>query len=335
VEQVGGKVAQEREQAEREVEQMKKHEQVEQEGEQVGPEGEQVEQEAEQMMPDAKHTGEKERKDGEQMDGQVGPEKGDLVVEAGDMDEAPTFQKAAHEGDGAAMVAKEADQETAGEGASVVSPVVKVAGAGSESIDGKPSAKAVLCGDTGVGKTSLLARLVTNQFTSSRATIGVDLQTQMIPLPGGENLKLQIWDTAGQEQFHSLTSSYFRRAHAVLLVYDVNEEESFKSLLRWISEVDRLAPAEVCKMIVGAKCDDGVEPAVSEATALALAAKHGAMCERCSALNAKNVKEMFERLAVRIVRNGFDPEGKTRASGEDRVSLSSQTSEKGKKKGCC
>jgi len=192
----------------------------------------------------------------------------------------------------------------------------------------------VLCGDSGVGKTSLLVRFAQDQFAQAKATIGVDLQTQVLQLPGGQSLKLQVWDTAGQEQFQSLTSSYFRRAHAVILVYDVNNRASFTGLMRWMMEVDRLAPAEVVKMVVGAKSDAGAPAAVSEAEAEAFANKYGALCERCSARDATNVRPMFERLAIKIVRNGFDPDGK-RAAGAGRVSLGSAKAAAPKKKGCC
>ena len=284
-----------------------------------------------------------------------------------DYDDQPEFQKAAHEGGGAAMVVKEADKETAGENKGVETAAAP-AGAPPEmpDADGKPSAKAVLCGDSGVGKTSLLVRFSQNLFASSKATIGrrcgpqtwwhgscstrepsvtpsagVDLQTQLLALPGGTTLKLQVWDTAGQEQFQSLTSSYFRRAHAVVLVYDVNNRASFNALARWMGEIDRLAPVEVCKMVVGAKSDTGVVADVSEAEAADFAAKHGALCERCSARDATNVREMFERLGAKIVRNGFDPDGKQRSSAANgRVSLSgagagAKGSGSAKKKGCC
>ncbi|KAL1515835.1 hypothetical protein AB1Y20_002451 [Prymnesium parvum] len=262
----------------------------------------------------------------------------DLVLEEEDFDEEPMFQKASHEGDGAAMVAKEADKETAGDSKGIEVEPAASGGLPKDvpDADGKPSAKAVLCGDSGVGKTSLLVRFAQGHFASSRATIGVDLQTQLVEVPGGQRLKLQVWDTAGQEQFQSLTSSYFRRAHAVILVYDVNNPSSFRSLGRWMAEVDRLAPVEVCKVVVGAKSDAGAASAVTVEEAEAFAAKHGAMCERCSARDATNVKELFERVAVKIVRSGFEPDGKARQASENRVSLGGgKASRPPKKGGCC
>jgi len=232
------------------------------------------------------------------------------------------------------MVAKEADKETAGETKSLEAPAApgNAPEQASQVIDGKPAAKAVLVGDSGVGKTSLLLRFSRAEFVTSKATIGVDLQAQTLSLPDGKSIKLQVWDTAGAEQFQSLTSSYFRRAHAVVLVYDVNNRNSFSSLGRWMMEVDRLAPAEVVKMVVGAKDDShGGETAVSSEEAAAFASKHGALCERCSAQDGTNVQDMFKRCAVKIVRNGFDPDGKPPKAA---VSLATSTTAPKRSK-CC
>lgn len=114
----------------------------------------------------------------------------DLVIDEEDIgdDPEPLFQKAAHEGAGAAMVAKEADKETAGETKSLEAPAApgNAPEQASQVIDGKPAAKAVLVGDSGVGKTSLLLRFSRAEFVTSKATIGVDLQAQTLSLPDGK-----------------------------------------------------------------------------------------------------------------------------------------------------
>ena len=239
----------------------------------------------------------------------------------------PMFQKAAHEGDGAAMVAKEADKETAGDDLSPAqtAPV----GAAVTDASGRPSAKVVIVGDSGVGKTALMLRFVEQTFKeATRATVGLDMHTREFVMSDKRSISLQLWDTAGQEQFHALTTSYFRQAQAVLLVYDVHSRASFASLGRWMQDVDRHCPAEVVKMIVGSKCDGVGETAVTAAEAEEFASKHGALCVRCSAKEDTNVRDLFQQVALKIIKHGFNPSGGSHAG----VKVSEQTR---KKKGCC
>ena len=211
--------------------------------------------------------------------------------------------------------------------------------------DGRPVAKAVLVGDSGVGKTSLMVRFCQDLFhESTKATIGVDLQTRAVQLPsGGGTVQMQLWDTAGQEQFASLTSSFFRNAHAVVLAYDVHSPTSFASLSRWMVEVDRHAPAEVVKSVVGLKADgkltydSGSEQttAVTEAEAAAFASKHGALVARCSSRDGgANVVRIFEALADKLVKRGFDAEG-TKGAKQQSKGIKIAMGGKKKKKGCC
>ena len=68
-------------------------------------------------------------------------------------------------------------------------------------------------------------------------------------------VKLQIWDTAGQERFRTLTSSYYRGAHGIIIVYDVTDRDSFDNVRQWMHEIERFANPGVCKILVGNKCD--------------------------------------------------------------------------------
>ena len=237
----------------------------------------------------------------------------------------PVFQSG---GDQSAE-AKEADRETARGGG--LEPG-RGGGAPSTAAAGRPAAKAVIVGDSGIGKSSLLVRFCQDMFKdTTKATVGVDMLTREVPLADGTStLSMQLWDTAGQEQFHALTASYFRDAHAVILAYDVHQPQTLSSLERWIGDVDRYAPAEVCKIVVGTKWDGSgvMGTAVAPADAEAFAEKHGALHERCSARDGNGVFQVFERLADKVVRAGFDPDsGK---GGGLHVGGGAK-----KKKGCC
>eukprot|EP00397_Hematodinium_sp_SG-2012_P055492 GEMP01067782.1.p1 GENE.GEMP01067782.1~~GEMP01067782.1.p1 ORF type:complete len:243 (+),score=21.20 GEMP01067782.1:73-801(+) len=99
--------------------------------------------------------------------------------------------------------------------------------------------KLLLIGDSGVGKSCLLLRFADNTYTESYiSTIGVDFKIRTIEQEG-KVVKLQIWDTAGQERFRTITSSYYRGAHGIIIVYDVTDRESFNNVKHWIEQIGR------------------------------------------------------------------------------------------------
>ncbi len=97
--------------------------------------------------------------------------------------------------------------------------------------------KVLLVGDSGVGKTSLLIRFNDREFTSNHiTTIGIDFRAKIMDVDG-RRVKVQIWDTAGQERFRSITKSYYRGAHAILLIYDVSERTTFRRITSWLADI--------------------------------------------------------------------------------------------------
>ena len=94
-----------------------------------------------------------------------------------------------------------------------------------------------LIGDSGVGKSCLLLRFADDTYTGTYiSTIGVDFKIRTVELEG-KTIKLQIWDTAGQERFRTITSSYYRGAHGIIVVYDVTDKESFEAVKGWLNEM--------------------------------------------------------------------------------------------------
>ena len=170
--------------------------------------------------------------------------------------------------------------------------------------------KLLMIGDSGVGKTCLLLRYANDSFSPTFiTTIGIDFKIKTIELDE-KVVKLQIWDTAGQERFRTITTSYFRGAQGILLVYDVTDRGSFENISNWVGQIQAHADLNVNKILVGNKCDvDPSKIAVSEEEGQRLADQHGIPFFQTSAKNNLRVVEAFEAIARdvknRMVRDGI------------------------------
>ena len=105
-------------------------------------------------------------------------------------------------------------------------------------------------------------------------------------------IKLQIWDTAGQERFRTITKTYYKGAHGIILTYDVTDENSFKNIKNWIKQIEQNAQTNVCKVLVGNKCDKP-DRKVSEEEGRKLANDFGMNFFETSAKSNQNVNETF------------------------------------------
>lgn len=117
-----------------------------------------------------------------------------------------------------------------------------------------------LVGNTGVGKSSLLLRFLSNEWTDDelelreKTTVGTDFVSKKIELDGKER-SLQIWDTGGQERYATMTQSYYRQSDCIVCVYDVSDSQSFEDVPRWWKELDRYSKEIVPRVLVGNKID--------------------------------------------------------------------------------
>jgi len=158
-----------------------------------------------------------------------------------------------------------------------------------------------MLGDSGVGKTSLVARLTNPDRPMNHdisATMGIEFDTQMLDTPQGK-VKAQIWDTAGQERFaRVLLPTYFRKAKGVILVYDITNAKSFESLSeRWMAQLNDHASAEdLCKLLVGNKSDLEANREVSLDRVKEFCQEHGLQHLETSAKSGENVLQAFETL---------------------------------------
>ncbi|GLV37057.1 Rab35 [Carabus blaptoides fortunei] len=162
--------------------------------------------------------------------------------------------------------------------------------------------KLLIIGDSGVGKSSLLLRFADNTFSGSYiTTIGVDFKIRTVQVDG-QRVKLQIWDTAGQERFRTITSTYYRGTHGVIVVYDVTSGDSFANVKRWLHEIEQNCDV-VNKVLVGNKNDAPDRKVVLTEDALRFAEQMGIQLFETSAKDNINVEEMFMSVTRQVLRN--------------------------------
>ena len=160
--------------------------------------------------------------------------------------------------------------------------------------------KILLIGNSAVGKSSLLMRFADDIFTDNfLPTIGVDFKIRTIET-AGSIVKLQMWDTAGQEKFKTITSAYYKGAHGVIMVYDITDRKSFTDLQNWLSEVDKYSREDVVKILVGNKKDLESNREVSIEEANRFAESLGMKYLETSAKDGINIEETFTNLVVKM-----------------------------------
>uniref|UniRef100_A0A1J3CUT1 Ras-related protein RABB1b n=1 Tax=Noccaea caerulescens TaxID=107243 RepID=A0A1J3CUT1_NOCCA len=163
--------------------------------------------------------------------------------------------------------------------------------------------KYIIIGDTGVGKSCLLLQFTDKRFQPVHdLTIGVEFGARMVTVDG-RPIKLQIWDTAGQESFRSITRSYYRGAAGALLVYDITRRETFNHLASWLEDARQHANPNMSIMLIGNKCDLAHKRAVSREEGEQFAKEHGLLFLEASARTAQNVEEAFIKTAAKILQN--------------------------------
>jgi len=162
--------------------------------------------------------------------------------------------------------------------------------------------KYIIIGDTGVGKSCLLLQFTDKRFrTDHDLTIGVEFGARLINIDQ-KQVKLQIWDTAGQESFRSITRSYYRGATGALLVYDISRRDTFHHLERWLTEARTNSNPNMVIMLIGNK-NDLERREVSYEEGEQFAKEHNLIFKETSAKTAANVEEAFIGTAQKIYDN--------------------------------
>ncbi|CAD8115936.1 unnamed protein product [Paramecium sonneborni] len=167
-----------------------------------------------------------------------------------------------------------------------------------------PLFKFILIGDQSVGKSSIVKRYKNEEFNYNiKATIGVEFIKKFVQVDKGL-IEIQLWDTAGQEQFRSVIRSFYRGAAAVFIVYSVNLKESFDQLSIWLNEIEYHAHSEIIKVLVGNKCDLQREVQKEEAESL-MNNNNFSLFFETSAKTGENIDEAFIQTAKLVLLKYF------------------------------
>lgn len=144
-------------------------------------------------------------------------------------------------------------------------------------------------GDSGVGKTSFMDRFVEgNHRHAYNATVGIDFKVRRLSI-NDKTVKLQIWDTAGQEKFNAITTAYYRQARAAIIMYDVTRPNTFANLRKWFRLVEENGRPDISIALVGNKSDQADARQVSESQGERLRQEHGCIFFESSAKGDSNV----------------------------------------------
>ena len=190
--------------------------------------------------------------------------------------------------------------------------------------------KIILIGDSSVGKRNFIFRFVDNKFQSSHiTTVGFDFKTKICTLPNSKKtIKLQIWDTAGQEKYMSLNQNLFLKVQGILLMYDITNRSSFDNLQKWMNLIKDIID-EIPLVLVGNKIDREDERVVSHEEGEKFAKEMNISFLESSGKGDQNVKEAFYTLAEDIIK-------RIQLERTSFIQLNSNSNnQNGNKKKCC
>lgn len=188
--------------------------------------------------------------------------------------------------------------------------------------------KLLIVGESGVGKTCMLLRFADNSFEENfLSTIGVDFKVREIDVDD-KHVKLQIWDSAGQERFRNITTSYYRNCGGIIIVYDITRHDTFAKVSEWIDDV-RKYTNNVPLLLVGNKADLVEKRAVTEQEAKELADRYGLVLLETSAKTALNIEDAFKQISRQLIK-----EAASKPKSDTKNAVNLEKKDKGGKK-CC
>ena len=163
--------------------------------------------------------------------------------------------------------------------------------------------KYIIIGDSFVGKSKILLRYTNNEYNENFViTIGAEFGAKTINIDGQE-IRIQIWDTAGMENFKSITRSYYKNSICALIVYDISNKDSFKNVLNWIEDCKVFSPKNILLVLIGNKCDLEEKRQVSIEEGKKVAEENDMIFFETSAKDNINIDEVFLKSSQKILEN--------------------------------
>ena len=166
--------------------------------------------------------------------------------------------------------------------------------------------KVITLGNSAVGKSSFILKYIDNSFTLYyTATLGIDFKQKKIKLKDGRDVRLRIFDTAGQERYKSVSASFIKKADGVILIYDIGDLESFEAVDNWIKSIREIGKDNLPIILVGNKCDlSDDKRMISLKEGQDKADEFNIPFYETSCKEGINIKEVFEKLVDDIMEKG-------------------------------
>ena len=203
--------------------------------------------------------------------------------------------------------------------------------------------KYVIIGDSGVGKSNILLQYINGKFSDDfKATVGVEFGAKNIEI-NSRIYRIQIWDTAGQENFRSIARAYYKNSICACIVYDITSRNSFNSVQSWIDDCTKQTPKSILLLLIGNKNDLNDKREVQYEEGAEFAKKRNMIFLETSAKTGNNIDNIFERSVKQIDQNILDNKydldnencGIRKGLRTESFVLSVEKSKEKKKKKCC